>query len=154
MNAKPMLRHTLITNWQFWNWDRAPLSPNELNVMKSPFNKGFRTEYFTSGENYEHLNVIKMPRKNWNARLWKYFQGCLHYHFLSLLMSMAWWYVTIWINVFFEMLILVSKHKRIFFKDEDNLGEPLVRKETWFVSLILLNHITVGSEPVCWKISW
>ena len=51
MNAKPMLSHTPITNWQFWKGDRAPLSPNKLNIMKIPFNNSFQTEYFTSGEN-------------------------------------------------------------------------------------------------------
>ena len=44
---------------------------------------------------------MEMPQENSNVRLWKYFQGCLHYHFLSLLLSMAWQHVTIWINVFF-----------------------------------------------------
>ena len=102
---------------------------------------------------------MKMPQKNSNARLWKYFQGCLHYHFLSLLLSMAWWYVTIWINVFFEMYNTLMKHYeygksrnclwgkwfeeeiRVFILDEhcEKLITDIFKSEDIFFKTILLH---------------
>ena len=43
----------------------------------------------TKKQKYEHLNVLKMSRKNLNAGLLNFFQDCLHYHFLSPLLNIV-----------------------------------------------------------------